>query len=162
MVGCPLDSKCMSKLVYIMRNPKHLKKARVMVLPYLHQKRLYLNRKKMNTEYFYTSIAQEIPSYFKHMISNDEYQSLKQQKSIVSVNLTESKYYVYSARGILRNRVKFNHIIREYGKIVEVSPDGSNYLLLNETKEGVPLVSLFHLTEFEFLFIKKFNPLEEL
>ena len=118
MVGCPLDSKCMSKLVYIMRNPKHLKKARIMVLPYLHQKRLYLNRKKMNTEYFYTSIRQEIPSYIKHMVSSDEYRALQAMKSIISINLTESKYYVFSARGILRNRVKFSHIIHEFGKLI--------------------------------------------
>lgn len=44
MVGCPLDSKVNHRLFYIMRNPHHLKKARIMVLPYLHQKRLYLHR----------------------------------------------------------------------------------------------------------------------
>jgi hypothetical protein len=29
---------------------------RLFILPYLHERRIYLNKKKMNTDYFYTSI----------------------------------------------------------------------------------------------------------
>jgi hypothetical protein len=32
------------------------KPMRILILPYLHERRIYLNRKKMNTDYFYTSI----------------------------------------------------------------------------------------------------------
>ena len=28
-----------------------------MILPYLHEKRIYLNRLKLDTDYFYTSIT---------------------------------------------------------------------------------------------------------
>lgn len=31
-----------------------------MILPYLHERRIYLNRKKSNTNYFYTSIDTSI------------------------------------------------------------------------------------------------------
>jgi len=48
------------KLVYIIKNPLEYKPSRVVIMPYLHEKRVYLNRIKQNTEYFYTSINQEL------------------------------------------------------------------------------------------------------
>ena len=48
------------KLVYIIKNPLEYKPSRVVIMPYLHEKRVYLNRIKQNTEYFYTSLDQEI------------------------------------------------------------------------------------------------------
>ena len=33
-----------------------MKPKRVMITPYLHESRIYLNRIKINTDYFYTSI----------------------------------------------------------------------------------------------------------
>lgn len=31
-----------------------------MILPYLHERRIYLNQKKVNTNYFYTSVQTKI------------------------------------------------------------------------------------------------------
>lgn len=87
---------------------------------------------------------------------------MKNQCSIVTVNLTESKYYVYSEKGNLRNRVMFDDITSKHGKVVEVSPNGANFLLLSFHQKKVPVLSLFQLTEYEFVFIKQFNVLTEI
>ena len=56
----PIDSFRSHRFGYIIKNLKDLMPKRVMILPYLHDNRIYLNRVKMNTEYFYTSIESSI------------------------------------------------------------------------------------------------------
>lgn len=46
---------------------------------------------------------------------------------IVAVNLTESKYYIYLEKGILKNRVDFVEFTRKYGEIVTTSVNGLNF-----------------------------------
>jgi hypothetical protein len=50
------------------------------------------------------------------------------------VNLTESKYYVFSERGLLQNRVDFSQIMESYSGIRAVSPNGRNFVLLKKMK----------------------------
>ena len=52
----PLDSFRSHRFGYVITNSKDMKPKRVMITPYLHDTRIYLNRIKINTEYFYTSI----------------------------------------------------------------------------------------------------------
>lgn len=117
----PMDSRCMNKLVYIIKSPSKFKVSRFMVLPYLHENRIYLNRKKVNTEYFYTAIDPECPVYFKNLYGQALFNKYQRQKSIMCMNLSESKYYIYSERGILRNRIDFKAITNQDGKISAVS-----------------------------------------
>ena len=56
LTNCPMNSISYHKFVYIINNPKWLLPSRVVIVPYLHEKKIYLNRHKANTEYFYTSI----------------------------------------------------------------------------------------------------------
>jgi len=62
----------MHKLVYVVKNVNHTA-TRLMVLPYLHEKRMYLNREKQNTKYFYTSLEPDVPPYLKYMTSPEEF-----------------------------------------------------------------------------------------
>lgn len=56
----PLDSFRSHRFGYVITSKVYAPK-KVMIMPYLHDKRIYLNRLKINTDYFYTSIESEIP-----------------------------------------------------------------------------------------------------
>ena len=49
--------------------------------------------------------------------------------TIICLNETESKYYVYSENGILLNRINFANITEKYGKIIAMSNNGLNLIL---------------------------------
>ena len=59
MLGSPFDSNTMNRFVYIIQDSKNSKPNRVLILPYLHERRVYLQRYKENTEYFCTSMPLE-------------------------------------------------------------------------------------------------------
>jgi hypothetical protein len=44
------------RVVYITRDLNHIEPQQIIILPFLHEKRVYLNRQKNNTYYFYSSI----------------------------------------------------------------------------------------------------------
>lgn len=46
----------MHKMIYVTRSNNHEGGTRLIILPYLHEKRLYLTKEKIDTEYFYTSM----------------------------------------------------------------------------------------------------------
>ena len=52
----PLDSIKSHRLAYIVSNKESYSTQRIILMPYLHENKIYLNRSKVNTEYFYTSI----------------------------------------------------------------------------------------------------------
>ena len=54
--GTPLDSIRSHKMAYITSDKVNFSTSKVKYVPYLHEKKIYLNRIKLNTEYFYTSI----------------------------------------------------------------------------------------------------------
>jgi len=146
---CPLDSLHFHKFVYIITNPIKLSATRIMITPYLHEKRIYLIRDKPNTEYFYTSLKNDInPS----------------RRSIVCTNLTESKYYIFSTRGLLRNRIDYSSKVMAHGPPVCVSENGRNFLHLQKSSitNMQPIVTIFHVTEFEYVLIKQINILEDI
>lgn len=51
---CPIDSPGSHRLTYVVISKKG-KPKRLIIVPYLHERKIYLNRMKRNTEYFYTS-----------------------------------------------------------------------------------------------------------
>ena len=185
MVNCPIDSQSFHKLCYIVQDPTNFTTCRMMILPYLHEKKIFLNRDKPNSQYFYTSFYQELPSYFKTELGVEAYNLINNQKTIVAMNLTESKFYTYSKRGILRNRFDFSSFTKRYGTISSVSPNGRNFIfakkvshfvsneevgkdsfmnnesfeqedLVEPTKQGQTMeLTVVHLTEYEFIKIKQ-------
>ena len=80
-------------------------------------------------------------------------------KSIVTMNLTEHKYYTFSQRGLLRNRVNFSKDVKKYGEPVAVSENGLNFILKRkDAKSNNELqLAIFHLTEYDFVKIKDFT-----
>ena len=79
------------RFVYIKQNKNDLKPHEVMTVPFLHEKRVYLNRLKKNTEYFYTSIK-----------TDSALDKSKDQSNIICMNVTDSKFYTYGENGLLK------------------------------------------------------------
>jgi hypothetical protein len=52
----PLDSSRYRRFVYIFQDSNYLRTKTILITPYLHERRIYLNRVKFNTQYFYTSV----------------------------------------------------------------------------------------------------------
>lgn len=55
--------------------------------------------------------------------------------SILCINLSEHKFYVYSLNGILLHRREFKKKIEKYGEIIAISDNGQNVLLQNKKFE---------------------------
>lgn len=80
-----------------------------MILPYLHERRIYLNRRHESNQ-FYT-------------ISNR-----REKKYILCLCINDNKLYVYTETGILKNRIKYDEIAEQHGKPESVSENGKNLL----------------------------------
>ena len=64
----PLDSIKSHRFAYVISDTQRINPIRLLILPYLHERRIYLNRRKMNTDYFYTTIEtdeSEEQAYYK-------------------------------------------------------------------------------------------------
>ena len=99
----PLDSFLTHKFAYILHN-QNLQPNRLCILPYLHERKIFLNRIKQNTKYFYTSLTSVIHDCTGVAGKDNAHKTIAY---IFAFNLTESKYYVYSEKGLLLNRVNF-------------------------------------------------------
>ena len=49
--------------------------------------------------------------------------------SVVCLNLTESKMYIYSQKGLLYNRYCFKKYVEQYGEIYSTSSNGHHFVL---------------------------------
>ena len=56
----PLDSIKSHRFGYIMMDQNNETPQTLIILPYLHDHKIYLNRIKINTDYFYTSIETKL------------------------------------------------------------------------------------------------------
>lgn len=124
----PVPSWKSEKLAYVITNQTYYTAKKILILPYLHDRKLFLNRQKNNTHYFYTSIETRVEDLEKHEKHIDKQQSSDYQidvsnfdeedqcqddyhrlcavhrykdddtsfTSIICINLTEYKFYVYS------------------------------------------------------------------
>jgi hypothetical protein len=76
-----------------------------MILPYLHERRIYLNRRHTSNQ-FYT-----IMNHNKKLF-------------IICLCVNDDKIYVYTETGILKKRILFKEITAEHGKLESVSENG--------------------------------------
>ena len=51
--GMPLQTCLYNRLAYIIKNFSHLRPGKLLILPYLHERRIYLNR-RLDSNQFYT------------------------------------------------------------------------------------------------------------
>ena len=114
-VGTPLDSKQAHRFAYIFEDKQKSQPYIIYLMPYLHDRRIYLNRIKKNTDYFYTSIETRVIDQVSY--NNDLLQVARKQldkkfelgpqytqlskrvvtfSSIICINKTENKFYVFS------------------------------------------------------------------
>jgi len=59
--------------------------------------------------------------------------------SIICMNKSERKFYVYSENGLLLNRINFGQKIKVHGDIVAISNSGLNFVLKRSHEELVDL-----------------------
>ena len=78
------------------------------MLPYLHEKRIYLHEPDQEAKYFYTS----------------------KDSDFICMNESEFYYEVFSQRGLLRSKVDFKNIVLKYGLPIARSSNGLNYIFL--------------------------------
>jgi hypothetical protein len=112
----------------------------LMCTPYLHERRIYLDRPKKNKSFFLTNIKMkrkirntnndnivaQIPNFKvdrKHRVTEEEVLN-DDITYIIRMNLTDSKYYVYYTNGILAKRYNFINEKRMYGDAVASSFNG--------------------------------------
>ena len=86
------------RLAYIVLNNQDLKPKKMIIVPYLHERKIYLNRMKQNTNYFYSSKQVEFEEKIK--------------TQLFAFNITEHKFYVYSEKGLLLNRIDYSDKIK--------------------------------------------------
>lgn len=113
----PIDSYKDHKMAYVIQDMVNFGISTVMLVPYLHDRKIYLNKPKMNTQYFYTSL--ETP--LKDHTGNFSKETLT---SIACMNITEAKLYMYNQSGLLYNRVCFDHQVQRYGDLLATSVCG--------------------------------------
>ena len=80
---------------------------------------------------------------------------------MVSIDVTASKFFVYSEGGLLYNRVDYQEkVTKLYGAPIEVSNDGRNFIFQKGDEKEV--IHILRLELDEFKFIKTINIFESM
>ena len=122
LCNAPLLSHDHHRMVYISSNQKLLKPKRIIILPYLHERKIYLNQIEMNHKYFYNVVEE------RDIGDSDNSGDQQMHTLIFAINCTKHNYQVYSERGLLLRVVKYEDMVRKYGLPIDVSSDGLKYL----------------------------------
>ena len=108
-INSPLQSLSGHRFVYIMyKLPHNPGTKKVMVMPYLHERKVVLNRCKTRTKYFYTSFKVS-----KNTEPNSQMRTFQETTKsseitlIVCINLLESKIYMYLENGVIAKRYDY-------------------------------------------------------
>ena len=104
--GTPLQTCLYNKLAYIVGNWQNLKSRKVLIMPYLHERKIYLNRRHTSNQ-FYTLCRHQSGITL-----------------ILCLCILEHKMYIYTETGILIDRINYKDIAHKYGKPVEISENG--------------------------------------
>jgi hypothetical protein len=127
----PVLSHKYHRLTYISKNFKDYQPMRITMVPFLHERRVYLSRMKdQQQDYFYNTIVHKDPTYFSGVYNDRPTDTVL----FIRMCLTESKYYVYSQRGILIKRVNYMRYTKMFGTPVAVSNNGLVFLFADKKK----------------------------
>lgn len=130
--GTPLQTCLYNRLAYIIRNDRDLKPRQILILPYLHERKIYLNRRH-TANHFYT--------LYKYMDHN----------YILCLCLDDNKMYVYTETGKLVDRVLYQNIADKCGKPESISEDGQNIVFrVSERTKELYLVKI-HIDRLELV-----------
>lgn len=72
--------------------------------------------------------------------------------SIICMNLSEQKLYVYSQNGLLSNRVEYSDLVDKYGEMLATSNSGQSFIFYQK-----PEVTIFKLSIFGLHPVQKFS-----
>ena len=107
--GTPLTSLELHKMAYFTRNKRFYKPNRLIILPYLHERKIYLNKMKQTSQYFYTTLKMKLddPEMF-----NDGYDEIMESlghepvedshqadHEIICIDITAQKFFIYDEGG---------------------------------------------------------------
>lgn len=146
MRGQPSFTPEANRMMYIIKSKKTEACRKLLTTPYLHERKIMLNKTKEDNEYFFTTF------------DRTETESKANISCLLSMNITDSKYYIYSLKGNLRERVNFKHLTERYGRARAVSNNGLIYvfkkpssfelnILLMTNSEGLVFVKTVNLQE---------------
>jgi hypothetical protein len=62
--------------------------------------------------------------------------------NLITMNITEKKFYVYSLRGLLKNRHDFGQFAKQYGKPKAVSNDGLKFIFKKSNDFDLHIVQM--------------------
>ena len=62
----PINSLRVHKFAYLFSDTNQKSMRSLVVLPYLHERKIYLNRIKINTQYFYTSVETKFEEVYRY------------------------------------------------------------------------------------------------
>ena len=149
----PLDSIQSHRFAYIIQDKNKTECMRVMVVPYLHERKVFLNEIKANTDYFYTTIETNVTDEehynsqlfdiykelcvtyiddhecdLKSDATNSEGPVLNSYSAIICLNLSESIFEVYSQNGLLLKQLDYTEHVSKYGEPIAVSNNGQNFI----------------------------------
>lgn len=132
----PIISDKYHKLVYMTKNQPESKAKKLKILPYLHERKVYLSEVDPNTDFYNTTISREKAAGAREAVEpvskeeeapssgdNDPQKVLQRETLMVRVNITNKSYLIYQENGILVKQVSFADETVGY-QLETVSNDG--------------------------------------
>lgn len=95
-------------MAYFTRNQAMLESKRLMILPYMHERKIRINKMKNDCSYFYTMLEEsafEVDIDLKKKLHTHQ----GSIKTIISMDLSRCRYSVFSESALLLNKVNFYH-----------------------------------------------------
>lgn len=92
--------------------------------------------------------------------------------SIICMNETESKYYVYTQDGLMINRVNFKNLVDKYGDPLATSGNGLNFVFkkeydydtihMKDLQKKMFTISIMNMSIFGLIHVKNVDLIEEI
>jgi hypothetical protein len=147
----PILCKVRHRMGYFAIDTTLMSPMRMVLLPFLHERKLYLNRMIPGQKFFYFTIEIKKDALF-HSIHNE---GPKVKILMVCLNVSAKNYTIYSERGILINKVDYSPQAALYGEPIKVSSNGRNFIFKSSENDG--LIHILTITQYELVFIKSIN-----
>lgn len=104
-------------MIYMTNSSKDIKPNRMIVVPYLHERRVYLEKTDNNNEYFNTSA---------------EYQDQDNKciHDLIRINITKDNLSIFAEGGQLKKKIYYKKIVQEFGQPLAVSGNGRAFVFM--------------------------------
>ena len=137
----PICSLMHHRFMYMTTNPSNLKPNKLKICPFLHERKVYLEKNNASCDFFNTAIETSDGPMF------------------ISMNVSLSEYKIFSQGGLLRHHIMYRRIVEMFGNPVTVSNNGQVFIF-KQPKQL--LLTLMVLTNKGFLKVKTLSELESM